>query len=323
MRYLNEKHIREIGIDWHDVIDTIEATTALLKQKDYNQPLKPYLRFKDQKNRIIAMPAYVGGRTDTAGIKWIASFPDNIHKNKVRAHSVLVLNDADCGEPICVINTGLLSGIRTAGVTGFIVRKYFAYRDDDYGKLNAGIIGFGPIGQLHFKMLQEVFGDKIDTFYLFDTKGVDPALVEINGHKVVIAKSWQEVYDNCLLLATCTVSPNRYIAARPRKGSLYLNVSLRDFETDFMKEVDAIIVDDWEEVCRENTDIERAHKTYGLNKDNVQSITDLVNISTPPFHNLKDSSVMFNPMGMAVFDIAVARYYYDEATEKSVGVVLE
>lgn len=323
MRYLNEKHIREIGIDWNRVIDTIEATTALLKEKDYNQPLKPYLRFKNLKNRIIAMPAYVGGRTDTAGIKWIASFPDNIHKNKVRAHSVLVLNDADSGEPICIINTGLLSGIRTAGVTGFIARKYFTYREDDFGKMNAGIIGFGPIGQLHFSMLQQAFGDKIGAFYLYDTKGIDAAKVQSNGHKVVMAQSWQEVYDNCLLLATCTVSSDRYINARPRKGGLYLNVSLRDFETGFMKEADNIIVDDWEEVCRENTDIERAHKEYGLNKEDVQSITDLVNVAAPPLRNLKDASVMFNPMGMAVFDIAVARHYYDEARQREVGVELE
>lgn len=323
MRYLNEKHLNEIGIEWNEVIDVIGDTTSLLKEKDYKQPLKPYLRFKDQKNRIIAMPAYVGGGTDTAGIKWIASFPDNIYKNKARAHSVLILNDADSGEPISVINTGLLSGIRTAAVTGFIVRKYFECRKDDYGKLNAGIIGFGPIGQLHLQMLQEAFGDKIDTFYLFDTKGVDPAKIKKDGHKVVIANSWQEVYDNCLLFATCTVSPNRYITARPRKGSLYLNVSLRDFETDFMKEVDAIIVDDWEEVCRENTDIEQAHKVYGLNKEHVQSITDLVDAGPMPLHNLEASSVMFNPMGMAAFDIAIARYYYNEAERKNVGVELE
>ena len=324
MRYLNEKHIHEIGIGWNKVIDTIEATTEILKNKDYNQPLKPYLRFKDAKNRIIAMPAYVGGRTDTAGIKWIASFPGNIHENKVRAHSVLILNDADCGEPICIINTGLLSGIRTAGVTGFVVRKYFSFREDDFGKLNAGIIGFGPIGQLHFKMLQETFGDKIDTFYLYDTKGVDTSKFDAKGHKVVIADSWEQVYDNCLLFATCTVSSERYIKSKPRKGGIYLNVSLRDFEVDFMKEVDEIIVDDWDEICRENTDIERAHKEYGLNKEDVQSITDLVNISKSPFkNNLKESTVMFNPMGMAVFDIAIARHYYDAAQEKNVGVELD
>jgi N-[(2S)-2-amino-2-carboxyethyl]-L-glutamate dehydrogenase len=324
MRYLNEKHILEIGIGWKDIINAIESTTALLKQKDFNQPLKPYLRFKDLKNRIIAMPAYVGGRTDTAGIKWIASFPDNIYKNKVRAHSVIILNDADSGEPISVINTGLLSGIRTAGVSGFIVKKYFSQRKDDFGKLNAGIIGFGPIGQLHFKMLQEAFGDKINKFYIFDKKGVDASKIPAGQHEVVIAESWEEVYENCLLFATCTVSTARYISNKPRKGALYLNVSLRDFEVDFMKDVDAIIVDDWEEVCRENTDIECAHKAYGLGREQVQLITDLVdNASIRGNGNLANASVMFNPMGMAVFDITVARHYYDAAVEKNVGVELE
>ena len=124
MIYLNENDLKNIGVNWNEVVDTIEKATRCLADKDYSQPIKPYLRYGDLKNRIIAMPAFVGGDINKAGIKWIASFPDNINNNIPRAHSVVILNNADTGKPEAIVNTAKLSMIRTAGVTGSIIRAY-------------------------------------------------------------------------------------------------------------------------------------------------------------------------------------------------------
>ena len=72
MIYLNEKDILKIGINWEETVDAIEKAVKCLNNKDYAQPVKPYLRYREPVNRIIAMPAFVGGDVDLAGIKWIA-----------------------------------------------------------------------------------------------------------------------------------------------------------------------------------------------------------------------------------------------------------
>jgi len=97
---------------------------------------------------------------------------------------------------------------------------------------------------------------------------------------------------------------------------------LRDYKTNILNYTKAIIVDDWEEVCREKTDIETMHKERGLKKEDTKSIVDVV------CHNAmasypKDEAIMFNPMGMAVFDIATGRYYLDLAKKKGLGLELE
>lgn len=323
MLYLNEANLKEVGIPWKETISIIEDTVRCIGKSDYAQPIKPYLRYRDLKNRIIAMPAFVGADINIAGIKWIASFPDNIHKGIPRAHSVVVLNEPDTGEPAAVINTALLSVIRTASVSGVMMKYFDQVRAEK--EYSIGIIGWGPIGRAHLKVCDSLFGERISKVYLYDSRPViHKEEVEFSDKsKVIVAENWQEVYENSTIFITCTVSKETYIDLKPAAGSLLLNVSLRDFKTDIYDHVkNAIIVDDWSEVCREKTDIEVMHLEKGLTEEETKSIVDVV--CGHCMQQLdKEDAVMFNPMGMAVFDVAIGAYYYRQALEKGVGTILE
>ncbi len=307
MLIIDEKHIVSAGINWRNTIQTIEDAVMCLHENDFAQPVKPYLRYRNKKNRIIAMPAFVGGEFNKAGIKWISSFPENINKGIPRAHSVVVLNDADTGQPIAIINTPLLSIIRTASVSGLVINYYDNARH--LNDVTIGIIGFGPIGQYHLEMCEALLGDKLKNVLIYDIRKIDGSLLD-GKDNINIVDSWEKAYDPADIFITCTVSDAPYINKQPKKGSLHLNVSLRDYipETiDWFKS--AIIVDDWEEVCREHTDIEMMHLEKGLQKEHTQSIVDV--IAKNCIHDFdKDKPIMFNPMGMAVFDIAIGSHYY-------------
>ena len=318
MLYLNEQSIHEIGIDWEKLVDVIEETVKCLGKGDFVQPVKPYLRYRDLKNRIIAMPAFIGGDFDMAGIKWIASFPDNIHKGIPRAHSVVILNKAASGEPAAIINTALLSIIRTAAVSGLMIRYFDKIRPLE--KINLGLIGWGPIGRNQLKMCLDLWGDKIAKIFLYDLRKIEaPAIDFVPQDKIVVAESWHQAYVDADVFITATVSKAPYIDKKPKKGSLHLNVSLRDYTTDTYDYVkDSIIVDDWEEICREKTDIEMMHIEKGLKKEDTKSIVDMV-MSDCMKDYPADVPIMFNPMGMAVFDMAVGTYYAREARRKGLG----
>jgi ornithine cyclodeaminase len=321
MIYLNEKDILKIGINWEETIDTIEKAIRCLNDKDYAQPVKPYLRYRDLVNRIIAMPAFVGGDVDLAGIKWIASFPGNIDNDIPRAHSVVVINQSDTGVPIAIINTPLLSVIRTSSVTGLMIRYFLKTRPMD--NVNVGIIGWGPIGQYHFKMVTELLQDKVANVCLYDLRGVNVDAIESPyKDKITVTDNWQDAYRDADIFMTCTVSKAPYIDEKPKAGSLQLNVSLRDYKVDMYDFTKAIIVDDWEEVCREKTDIEMMHLEKGVKEEDTKTIADVVcNDCMADYPEME--AVMFNPMGMAVFDIATAGYYLDKARALGVGQILE
>lgn len=322
MLYLNAEHIKSTGIDWHKVIGVIRQAVTILDANDYAQPIKPYLRYGDPKNRIIAMPAYIGGDLQQAGIKWIASFPDNIHKNKLRAHSVTILNEHDSGVPLCVINTSMISAVRTAAVSGVLVEEYLK-RKTDNDKLKIGINGFGPIGRMHLQMITAILGDRIGEIRIYDLKPLNKETDDdlAGRNDIVPVSSWEECFTDADIFMTCTVSAAPYINKPPVKGSLQLNVSLRDYKVEMKDYMDIIVVDDWEEVCRQNTDIENMHKEKGLQQEDTLSIADVVckNALDGLAHQ---PTIMFNPMGMAIFDMAVGGYYYQEARSKGIGMMM-
>ncbi|HFK1529146.1 TPA: 2,3-diaminopropionate biosynthesis protein SbnB [Bacillus cereus] len=321
MIYLNKQHIERININWNDIITLFEKTVYSLKSGDYSQPIKPYLKFEEPNNRIIAMPAFIGSNINASGLKWIASFPDNLSKGFARAHSVTVLNDVNSGRPLSLINTAHVSAIRTAGVSGLLIKSFLTERK--IKDINVGIIGFGPIGQMHLNMINALIGSNVKKVRIYDSLKVNTDFVP-NDIKdcLEICNCWEDVYKASDIFITCTVSSKGYINQKPKDGALLLNVSLRDFTPEILNYTSSIIVDSWEEVCRENTDIEFMHIERGLQKSDTKSIVDIVcdnGMGTFPI----EEAIMFNPMGMAVFDIATANHFYLKALEDNIGIKLE
>lgn len=129
--YLSKSDIAQLGGDSSDLYVTAVSRALELHAKgDFVQPLKPYLRVNEANghiaDRIIAMPAYVGGEAPVSGLKWIGSKHDNPSKRGLeRASGLIILNDPVSNYPIAVMETSLISAMRTAAVT-VIGARYLA-----------------------------------------------------------------------------------------------------------------------------------------------------------------------------------------------------
>ena len=78
---------------------------------------------EERDGRIMAMPAYIGGEFDVAGLKWIPSVPDNPERNGLpRANALVLLSDRATGLPLAVMDGTVVSAMRTGAVTGLAVR---------------------------------------------------------------------------------------------------------------------------------------------------------------------------------------------------------
>lgn len=127
-----------------EVMDLVEQTYRLHGSGRTTNPPSYFLRFPDRPgDRIIALPAALGGEEPVSGLKWISSFPGNLDTGIPRASAVLVLNDAATGYPFACLESSIISAARTAASAAVAARCLIRS-----GKpLRVGFIGVGLIAR--------------------------------------------------------------------------------------------------------------------------------------------------------------------------------
>ncbi|MGG8343070.1 hypothetical protein [Streptococcus uberis] len=313
MLYLDKEDISNVKYSWQHIVECISETIKKILSGEIDQPIKPYLQFENHRNRIIAMPARIGNEGGISGIKWIASFPENLQIGIDRAQSITILNSNKTGEIVSIINTSLVSSIRTAGVSAYFLDDYF--NKIKKSRIKVLIIGFGPLGRMHLAMLEKLFYNIISEVYIYDKKNIVIKPNDFTNFSVKILEGpLSKKFKGADLVITCTTSKQGYLFEKPKLGSVHLNVSLRDYHYNMREYFDYIIVDKWTEVCRANTDIEVMFNEKKLYQDEVFEIQDIKTIQYQ-----KDDTIFFSPMGMACFDIAIGKLFYELSIKQKVG----
>lgn len=162
--YLNEKEMIEAGVlDYGRCIDVEEEVFGLISSGDYvmggdkhnshgimmkfpKESPFPNMPLDAPDRRFMAMPAYVGGRFNVAGQKWYGSNILNPERGLPRSILMVMLNDADTCEPLCLMAGNLISSVRTGCVPGVAVR-HLANKDAKV----CSCIGAGPVSKACFE----------------------------------------------------------------------------------------------------------------------------------------------------------------------------
>ena len=307
-------------------VDAVADAFALHAQCDITQPLKPYLRWRPDSHiadRIIAMPAYVGGDRPMAGLKWIGSKHDNPERGLERASALIVLNDPDTHYPVAVMEGALISAGRTAAVTAVAARHLAV---SGFNRLTC--VGCGPIGTRHALTLLEQF-PALSSVWLYDLQ--ESAAVALAARitaqhpkvDVRIAADAESAVRAGEVIVTATVADRPWLpAAWLRPGSLLANVSIMDAAKDVFLSADKVVVDDWEQCNREGKVIHQLTTEGSFSREQLHAELGEVVIGARPGRESDDEVILLNPMGMAVIDVACAKAIYDRARQAKIGTWL-
>lgn len=157
--YLSEQDMIRAGVtDMAACVDTMEEMFGLLYTGDYrmagpnndshgamvifpaDSPF-PNMPKPSADRRMMAMPAYLGGRFCTAGVKWYGSNIANRDKGLPRSILMFTLNDPDTGAPLAHMSANLLSAYRTGAIPG-VGARHLARKDARVvGLLGPGVMG--------------------------------------------------------------------------------------------------------------------------------------------------------------------------------------
>jgi ornithine cyclodeaminase/alanine dehydrogenase-like protein (mu-crystallin family) len=326
------KDIEFLYLSKADVVDTgVTMQTAMAAVEDafilhhHDKVLLPYKTVLDmgerERGRCNAMPAFVGGDYNVFGIKWIAGFPQNPFLHGLpRATGFLILNDANKGIPLAIMDCTFLSAMRTGAVTG-VGAKYLARKDSEV----VAMIGTGVQARTQLEALlavlpglkevrgydlrkeaSEVFAGEMADKYGITARSVDTAETAVRDADIVI---------------TVTMADEPIVKdAWMKPGSFFSAVgSYQEEEFDVVLHSDKVVVDSLVHVMHRETPVVALMVTRGLISE-----TDVIDIGAilcgeQPGRETPQERIFFSPIGMSTEDICLTKRVYDLAIEKSIG----
>lgn len=360
--YLNEEDMIEAGVkDMKGCVEAMEDMFKLMKIGDYrmggangnshgcmvcfpeSSPF-PEMPVDGPDRRFMAMPAYLGGRFDMAGMKWYGSNVENKKKGLPRSILMLTLNDKDTGAPLAYMSANVFSAYRTGAVPG-VGFKYFAPEDSKI----IGIIGPGVMSKT---ALEAAFAVR-PGITTVKVKGRGQASLdkfieyverEHPGTDVYAVDSIEEAVRDADIVSVSTSSPTGnpelypYIAEEWIKpGAIIETTAALRFDDDFLINRARTVTDNiklyeaWEE--------EYAPKAYNTvpitavhvedliaeGKMTSEQIDDLADVLTGkiPVHRKTDEIVVYSVGGMPVEDVAWGTIIYRNALERGIGTKLK
>ena len=356
--YLNEDDMIAAGVkDMAGCVEAMEEMFKLMKVGDYrmggangnshgcmvmfpeSSPF-PEMPVDGPDRRFMAMPAYLGGKFDMAGMKWYGSNAENKKKGLPRSILTLILNDKDTGAPLAFMSANILSAYRTGAVPG-VGFKYFAKEDAE----TIGIVGPGVMSKTALAAAMAV-RPSIKTVKV---KGRGQASlnkfikhVEKNypGVTVYAVDTIEEAVRDSDIVSVSTSSPTGdpelypYIAEEWIKpGAIIESTAALRFDDDFVINRARNVTDNiklyeaWEEEMKPDAyntipipavRVEDLIAQGRMKTDQIDDLGDVL-LGNVPVHRSEDEIVIYSVGGMPVEDIAWGSMVYRNALKKGIG----
>ena len=293
--------------------------------------------------RFMAMPSYLGGKYQMAGMKWYGSNCENKASGLPRSILMMMLNDKDTGAPLALMSANLVSCYRTGAIPG-VGAKYLARKDFE----TVTIIGPGVMGRtclLAFLSVcpkittVKVKGRGLRSLHAFE-EFVKKECPQIQ--QVIVCDSMEEAVKDSDIICVTSTAPVKeidfpYIAEDwVKKGALICLPSAARFDDDFLINRCKKVVDNyklyeaWAEEfpypSYEMVQIIGSKFTDYLHEGRIQredivDIADIIN-KKHPGRESDDEIIVYSVGGMPVEDIAWGGTVYRNALKEGIGVEL-
>ncbi len=302
------------------VIDLVRDAYARHDEGQATVPHSVFLRFPDMpRNRIIGLPAYLGGEGSAAGMKWVASFPGNLERGLPRASASIIMNSLETGRPQALIEGSQISAQRTAASAALAAS---VLSGDSEG---VTLVGCGVIGHEILRYLRAAL-PKLSHVTLYDS---DPERARAFGARLGEGISVSVAPDlatamgahDLVALATTASAPHMDLAdCRP--GVVVLHISLRDLHPEAILQSHNV-VDDADHVCREGTSLHLTEQRTGDRAFIDAPIGALVRGAATLRRDDPAKPVVYSPFGLGVLDIALAEHVRTTAQARGLGVTVD
>jgi ornithine cyclodeaminase/alanine dehydrogenase len=144
--FLSRAEVAGLLPDVQAQLDLVERSYRALAAGRVELPPKPGVHPRKD-SFLHAMPAYLRDE-DVVTLKWVGGYPANKEKGLPYISGLIVVNDAETGLPVAVMDGAEITAARTAAASGVCIRRFAPD-----GWRRAAILGCGEQGLFHARLL--------------------------------------------------------------------------------------------------------------------------------------------------------------------------
>lgn len=300
MMYIMEEEIKKLA----KIGEVFNVVYGAFHDEDTHMIPKSYLSV--DKGDFRAMPARDG---NIAGIKWVSVHPENPKKGMPTVQGTIILNDANTGEVLCVMDAAYITKLRTAAAAAVATKKLAKKKSKV-----AAFVGCGAQTELHVHMITHAV-PSITKLKFYD---ISPAKSDDMSLKFSSVFSGSKSYDSvedCVsgadIVTTLTPSTEPVVEGFYVSDGTHINAmgadaeGKREFDIQLYRNVDIWIYDDEEQASHSG-------ETQHLDLNSMPMMGSLKEVVGRAFEN---QITLFDSTGLAIQDIAVASYILDKYIE--------
>jgi ornithine cyclodeaminase/alanine dehydrogenase-like protein (mu-crystallin family) len=315
--YLSHADVQAMGPSMAEIISALES---MFREKGEGRvEMPPKIGVHTQPDAFIhAMPAYIAAQK-AVGMKWVSGYPENSKRGLPYIAGLLILNDAETGMPLAVMDCTWITAQRTGAATA-VAAKYLARKESE----TVGILGCGVQGRSNLEALKVLFPIKKARAYDVHPERAEKYAQEMSselGIEAVSVPTSREAVVGCDIVVTAgPILRKPHATIQPGWLAEGAFASLVDFDSywhpDALRQADKFCTDDVPQ-------LEHYRQIgYFQNLPPIHAdLGELVTRRKPGRQTAAERTFACN-LGLALDDIATAPLIYKSALEQSVGTWL-
>jgi alanine dehydrogenase len=318
--WLSQADIDSLGITMLEIMDEVERGFIAQGRGDIEMPAK--IGIHTRKDCFIhAMPCYVGGELDMAGMKCVSGYPPNQREGLPYITGIWCLLDPETGLVRAVMDAAWITAWRTGAASG-VYARHFGSPDT----ASVAILGLGVQGRMNLRAMIEVFPG-IKEVRMFDPiagqsqryqKDMQPLLPSATFVDCATPRDCVTSADVVITCSPIVEKPERFVqAAWLKPSALAISVDYDSaFDAETMSSAASFTTDNVGQYLWT-----QEHGVYFQNgypgKNSLHS--DLGEICAGKKAGVRTGRRAAVLMGIALDDVMTGHLIYQKALERKVG----
>jgi ornithine cyclodeaminase/alanine dehydrogenase-like protein (mu-crystallin family) len=327
IKILSRKDIHQ-SVTMPQAIDAVKQAFISLAQDEAILPLRTQVPVKEHQGITLFMPAYLP-KPGSLGAKIVSVFPQNVKNNRPTIHAVVIICDAETGQPSAMMDGTYLTALRTGAVSG-VATDFLARKEAK----TAAIIGAGVQGRSQLEAICCVRDIQKVLVYDTDSRAAEALAVEMKNEgepipdDITTVASAEKAVDEADIISVATTSSVPVFDDAHLKPGVHIN-GVGSY-TPKMQEIPEktvlrakVVVDSITACLEEAGDIIIPLKKGLISQSHIRE--ELGQVASGPLRirESEEDITFFKSVGLAIQDVAVAKLALQRADDLRLGIDLD